>query len=542
MPGDPLDATASRTVAPPFGNGFFTFVERLGSRLAEKKTLAIISIAAAAILLRLAFLPWIPIPAPEIQDEFSYLLAGDTFAHGRLTNPPHPLSVYFDTIHVNQQPTYQSKYPPGQGSVLAVGERLGNPWIGVLLSVAAMCAAILWALQGWLPPGWALLGGFLALLRLAISSYWIDSYWGGAVAAIGGALVIGAVPRIVHSRGPRDAVILGLGAAVLANSRPFEGLIFCLPVAVFLLIWLVDRRGPSWREAVSDILLPCGVVLLSCVAFMAYYNWRGTGSPLLFPYALNDRMYMSTPSLIWQKLQPAKHYSNPQFDAFYNGWCRAAWQASRTRNIASGVHSLARNGKRFASFFFWPELCLPLIALPWIVFDRRMRLLLVQTVGCFLSYVLIAWWFQPHYAAPLTATVFALSAQALRHLWHCTWPRRWVGVSLVRTVVLAALVLAPFHRYYDHLQPSVDNRARIASQLQEASGDHLVIVRYSSQHDAIVDWVYNHADIDHSKVVWAREIPGVSMQPLLDYFHDRKVWLVEPDEAVPHLSPYTPAQ
>jgi hypothetical protein len=538
LPGDPLNATASTTVKPPRGNRFFDPIGRFGSRLAEKKTLAIVSLAAAAILLRLALLPWIPIPAPEIQDEFSYLLAGDTLAHGRFTNPPHPLSVYLETIHVDQQPTYQSKYPPGQGAALALGERLGNPWIGVLLSVAAMCAAILWALQGWLPPSWALLGGILALLRLAISSYWINSYWGGAVAAIGGALVIGAVPRIVHSRRARDAVILGLGVAVLANSRPFEGLIFCLPVAVFLLIWLVGRHGPSWRAAVSSFLLPCGLMLLLCGAFMAYYNWRGTGYPFLFPYELNDRVYMSTPSLIWQKLQPVKHYSNPQFDAFYNGWCRAAWQASRVHDIGSAGHGLARNGKRFAAFFFWPELCMPLIALPWILFDHQMRLLLVQTLACFLGYLLIAWWFQPHYAAPLTATVFALSAQALRHLWHWAWRQHRVGVGLVRAVVLAALAMAPFHRYYDHLQPSVDQRARIASQLEETAGDHLVIVRYSPQHDAVVDWVYNRADIDHSKTVWAREIPGVSMQPLLDYFHGRQAWLVEPDEAAPHLSPY----
>jgi hypothetical protein len=38
--------------------------------------------------------------------------------------------------------------------------------------------------------------------------------------------------------------------------------------------------------------------------------------------------------------------------------------------------------------------------------------------------------------------------------------------------------------------------------------------------------------------VWAREIPGMDLSPLLGYFRNRDVWIYEPDSDDESVSPY----
>jgi len=535
---------AAALLFPGAADKFFRGIERSLARFAESKRLAVIVVLLSVIVVRLLALPLLHLPVPSIHDEFSYLLMADTFAHGRLANPPHPMWMSFESFHVNWFPKYASMYPPAQGFALALGQILGHPWIGVLLSEAAMCAAILWMLQGWLPARWAFLGGALAALKLGIASYWMNSYWGGASAAIGGALVLGALPRIARRAKIGDVVFLGLGILILANSRPYEGFLFCIPAALWFVWWLAGKiKSPMpLRVRVGQVLLPLVAMLLLTAAFMGYYNWRLTGNPLLLPHVLNTRTYHTTGLFLWDHKKPEIHYANPQFEEFYNGWERNNYNNTWPDVVRISEEKLVRYGLTY----FWVGEFLALPAIPFLFRNRKMRLalatFLLVTAG---SFAVI--WSNAHYAAPLTCVVFVLAVQAIRYMRTMRIGARPVGVAFVRAIVLMLILDTGTNVARGICDPLLwpcegdPSRVAVANKLAHTPGKHLIMVRYEKDnHNIHDDWVYNGAEIDNAKVLWARDLDAGQNAKLFAYFSDRKVWLVTPDSDNTYLEPYTP--
>ena len=528
-------------VFPNLLGRWFAACESALSQFAERRGQAVAAVFLFVIVARLLALPFLHVPVPGIHDEFSYLLMGDTFAHGRLANPSHAMWISFETFHVNWHPAYASMYPPGQGLALAVGEMLGNPWIGVLLSVAAMCAAITWMLQAWLPARWALLGGAMVALKLGVASYWVNSYWGGAVAAMGGALALGAMARVSRRARVRDALWLGLGIAILANSRPYEGFLFCAPIAVWFLWWLVGKTKSRDTAAtrIGRVAAPVAVVVALTVVWMGYYNFRLTGDPLLMPHVLNTRTYHSAQPFLWQKPLPALHYRNQQFEEFYNEWERENYN----RGAADALRVTWEKIFRGSVNYFWMGLLLVLPGVPYALWDRKMRFPIV-VLAMVITSVSVVVWSAAHYAAPITCVLFLLIVQAVRHLRKMRWKVRPVGIALSRAVVICLVLDACIYAARGACDPLFwpcegdPSRATIEKQLERTPGKHLIMVRYTEDHNIHDDWVYNGAEIDGAKVIWARELDAEQNTKLLDYFKDRKVWLVTPDTDNTFLGPY----
>jgi hypothetical protein len=521
--------------------------------------LSFLVVAILPLLLRAVLLPLWPLPDPYVQDEFSYLLQADTFAHGRLTNPTPALAEFFESGQILVRPSYASKYPPGHSFVMAIGKRLfGHPWFGVWLSCGALAAALLWALEGWFAPSWALFGTLLAI-PLCSFSYWMNSYMGGSVAAIGGALVVGAYPRLTRRKRDSAAWVLAAGFVVLFFTRPYEGLLIAIPTLALCLRARVSAG--KW------VRIAC--VGLAGAAALGYYNQRVTGSAFRLPHLEYEAQYQATPMFNVQLPAAPKQFRYEYMRIVDEVWERAQWENSRRPRFlvdrplqwvaaaamfAGGTGcflplvairaSVVEQGAVFNLYnlvhiFFTGAMVLaPVAVFAWPLakgWRTRFALVLVaaSVAGSFFASA-----FYQHYAAPAAAPILILITGAYRLLRRTLLP----GPMLAVLIPLAAIGLSFLDGVPALLrEPAVLRvalRSRIEGAVEEHPGRHLIIVRYSGGLRPIEEWVYNGADIDGAQVVWAHDLGPEENRRLISHFHDREVWLFQPNINPERIEPY----
>jgi hypothetical protein len=524
--------------------GYFHLGRRAESwfaRLANRRALAVALCAAVSMLPRLATLPWLGPPDAKIADEFSTILGAQTFALGRLTNPAPALWQHFETLHVNVLPTYQTMYQPAPSLFLALGIVVGgSPWWGVWLGCGLMCAAICWALQPLIRPKYALLAGLYCAIKYGMFTQYGDSYWGGAVCALGAALTLGSFVRLVRTQRPVYIPVLILGVALLANSRPFEGFLFALPIAIAMLVWTYRTRS------YVRVLLPTTALIAVLAAGMAYYNYRTTDHPTLMPYVVNYREYHFVQPFLGMAMLPQPHYRHYQMAKLYRTW---EGEPGKLEQTPKGIEFLTINKyKFFYREHFARLMVLALVGLGYALWSGRHKLLASTFLLVMLGLFSVVWWPLSSYAAPLLVSFFGLAFLGLRYVRALRFRGHKVGYYWARGIVLV-LAVAATTAWYRHLRDGVRTelsfppawnveRLRIIHQLEHQGGRHLLIVKYSRRHNPHQEWVYNPPDIRHSGVILARSMGNIDDCQLMHYYSDRIPWFVYPDTSPwPQLAP-----
>jgi hypothetical protein len=498
----------------------------------RRPALAAVVLALGFVALRLALKPLMPVPVPIVTDEFSHLLLADTLLHGRLANPVHPFWPHFESIHILMQPHYVSAYFPGQALWLAAGRLLtGSAWAGVLAECAGFLLALYWMLRGWMPSRWALYGVLLAGLRFAIGSYWINAYHGGFLPGIGGALVAGAFGRLRRSptltgfqRVPSltVGVLFGVGLAILASTRPVEGALYSIPF-VAVLAWDFRRNAMALAVAAIPVLI--------CAGALGVYFSHVTGSPFVTAYQINQKTYGWPMTLAFLK-PPHVENRNIEFARYYE------YEMTEHQRVDGPVHFLeflTFRMQEYWRFFLGPALSVPLVMLGRVWRGRRM-LLIGASGGLFA--VLIEGGASPHYLAPAAAVLIAIVVECCRHLRASrVYAARFLPITmaLVLTLRIGAQSLGlpytqalNFQSWCCRVEGN-HNKARIAAVLDLVPGDHLVFVRAKTDEYNLLQWIYNDADIDRSRIVWARDLGAERDAELVRYYKGRDVWMVDPN-------------
>ncbi len=509
---------------------------------AARTRLAMLFLVLLPIALRLALLPHAPIPSPRTPDDFSFGLSGDTLAHFRLANPSHPMRRFFETNFVLQEPSYSSIYPLGQGFALAFGQVVFHAqWAGVALCAGLFCGLCYWMLRAWTSPLWALAGGLLAVFEFGPLQYWMNTYWGGSLAAAGGCLIFGSLPRLRERAGRRDAALLGLGFAIEWLTRPFETTLVGLGVAVFL---AVAFRG-RWRLLGRTALI-AALTFLSAAALSLLQNRQVTGSWTTLPYMLSQYQYGVPASFTFQPNPTPHHALTAEQRTYYD--LQAAVHGNAPDSF-SGFLGRIWKRVRFGRFFFAVPLFLALPAFLLVLRQARFLWIMLWLAILCLGTSFYPY-FYPHYIAGGACLFVLVGVTALQQI--ARWSRDsarlifllcatqflfWYGLHLFAGWEPALDLTERYENwdYVNHGDP--EGRIAIDRRLAQAGGRQLVFVRYWPQH-GLSQWVANAADIDASAVVRALDLGDAENQKLLHYYPDRTAWLLEPDARPPRLTRY----
>jgi hypothetical protein len=336
---------------------------------------------------------------------------------------------------------------------------------------------------------------------------------------------------------PRHAVLLGLGIGVHLLTRPYE--------SIFLLAGVILFFVPVKRRMLKPALwvaATAAAAMTPAAALMAVHNHAMTGRFLTLPYTLSQQQYGVPAAFTFQSAPAPRRELTPQQESDYK--MQLSYRPTGRETITTYLLRLEYR-VRYYRFFFLAPLYL---ALPF--FFTALRAYRFVWVTLTLALFAVGTNFYPffftQYVGGVTCLFVLLAVTGLRRLnreaaWiilalcgaHFVF---WYGVHVFDASAVSRS-LAPFETWdgINHANPS--RRIAVNRMLAAQPGQQLVIVRYTPQHVFQDEWVYNDADIDAARVVWARDL-GDEDEKLLRYYPGRTAWLLEPDAQPPRLTPY----
>jgi hypothetical protein len=376
----------------------------------------------------------------------------------------------------------------------------------------------------------------------------MNSFWGGSLAALGGCLFFGALPRLVDGVGRRDVkdmsrslsfFIGSLGLVLLANTRPFEGLLVTLP-GMLLVLWSFLKRGMG-PIALAKIMVPGALLLIASFSVTLIYQTAVTGHPLESPYTVASKQYHISRPFFFQSLLPIPKYRHLEFRFIYVQF--ETKNNERMTYLWGFMESMGDRLHDYWKFFVGPLLSIPLLLSTTRLGAKRYRFVLF-TLGLLSIGALLESWIQVHYLSPAYCLFVLVLLEGARKLHSLRIKRFRIGqrlaivLPIVCLVMLVTRAVAFDDRQIEYLKrwpPTwafstmrLWDRDRLQDRFEKAHGKSLVIVRYRAGfHSPHEEWIYNGADLENGKVLWARSMSAEENCELVRHYRGRTLWVID---------------
>lgn len=506
---------------------------------------SVLAIAACALLFVFQTL-MTGIPEPSTHDEFVYLFAADTIAHGRLANPSPVSPRSFESYHVLVEPVYASKYPPLQGVFLAAGQvASGYPIAGVWLASILAALSLMWLLRAFFSPQWAMWGTLLWICS-PLNIIWSGYYWGGHVAMIGGAISIGAFFRLRRDPKVIYSAAWAAGTFFLFHSRPFEGLILTAVLIILYAADLIKRdRSDSRHRRAAGVL---GIALVLSLVSVGSYNLAVTGDAFVMPYSLQHRQYHQTPLFVFEKASIPTRVVPPFLEQL-----DARWYSNLQTDYGTPSAAIRTTFERLLIYPAWvtrsPLLLLLLICGSLLAVLRRSReyIYTLAIIATSFSGLLLTTFTGDRFIAPIAGLCVLLMALAAKAFAERGGFQRAM-VAAVPFAVAAGFLsglwievenrnrLAAAYRPIDN--SSLASRRDIENKLVASAGKDIIFVDTTNVNAADPRfYVYNRSDMQSAEIVWAHRLGRAEDRAVTDAFPNRHIWLLRNDEGTVSLTP-----
>ncbi len=472
------------------------------------------------------------VPVPQTHDEFAYLLAADTFLHGRLVNPAPFSPPHFEYFHILIEPVYTAKFPPLQGVFLAIGKVLtGFPIAGVWLAGLLSSLVIYWLQRAFFSLRWSLFGTILWIFA-PLNLVWSDSYWGGHLAVIGGALSVGAFFRYLQFESLKYLFVWGVGIFLLLNSRLYEGTVL---TGILVSLWVFEMSKS--RKLTKGIYQGGAVfvlIILFNLACIAFYNYTVTQNPLLLPYSLQHSRFHKVPLFVFQKPVEPKAEIPPVIKKLDERWL--AELRSDYKNPLTAVVSTA---ERIPIYLVWltrSPFLLILFLYGLVVLAKGAKKdfgkNLIIILAIFLAALFLTTFKGDRFLAPIVGIAFVSITLAAKMLYLKMVFGKYL-ILFLPLIVGGGFVFGLFWlESKRNPLPVIENnflsRGQIVNFLSAQGGKHLVFLETSEANPADARfYVYNEAEMNAASIIWAHNLSESENEVLIDYHQNRKIWLLK---------------